>query len=63
MATSGRTLPTATTGVRICAEAMAGVASSAMAQAPAAINRRRTLIDDTDGVPDWVYLARKRYSG
>jgi len=42
---------------------MAGVASSVIAQAPAAIDRRKVLIDDTGGVPDWVYLARERYSG
>jgi hypothetical protein len=42
---------------------MAGDARSVIAQAPAAIDRRRTCIDDTGGFPDWVFLDREKYNG
>jgi len=42
---------------------MAGVARSVIAQAPAAIGRRRAWIDDTGCIPDGVFLAREKYNG
>jgi hypothetical protein len=42
---------------------MAGVASSVIAQAPAAIDRRRAWIDDTGGFPDGILLTREKYNG